>query len=128
MEKTKPAAPGRGHLAGKSELLQLNRTTKSEYCPKFSKCCAPICPIDTNWKLRTHLRDEPVCFYLREYVKVGLRLKLRGVLTTQTYHRLTSAYHGIVSSFYDIKKQLKRSAKTGSRLGSLPGNNTKAAA
>ena len=128
MGKTKPAALGKGHVAGCcSENVQNHYITKSEHCPKFIKCSAPICPLDPNWRARTHLRGEPVCFYLREYSKVGPRLKFEGGLTEQTHITLVRAYLGITAAFYDIKKQLKRSAKTGSRLSIRPGRNIKAA-
>lgn len=38
-------------------------------CPKWDSCSAPICPVDKDWKLRKHLKDDPACFYLREVVK-----------------------------------------------------------
>jgi len=50
-------------------------------CPKYEKCSANICPLDPNWKLRAHMNSEPVCFYLREYVKQGGIARLRGVHT-----------------------------------------------
>ena len=47
-------------------------------CPKYEKCSANICPLDRDWPLRTHLKGESICFYLREYVKQGAIARLRG--------------------------------------------------
>jgi hypothetical protein len=38
-------------------------------CSKYESCNCPVCPLDKNWKLRTHLRGEPSCHYLRLVVK-----------------------------------------------------------
>ncbi len=34
-------------------------------CPRFDTCSAPICPLDSGWRLRVMLKDEPVCRYIR---------------------------------------------------------------
>ena len=44
---------------------------KIEDCPRFDRCSAPICPLDTDWQLRTHLPGEPICAFLREAAKQG---------------------------------------------------------
>jgi hypothetical protein len=40
-------------------------------CPKFEACNAPICPLDPDWRKRTHLGGDALCFYAGEYVKEG---------------------------------------------------------
>jgi hypothetical protein len=45
------------------------QTLPMQSCSKYESCSAPICPLDTNWKLRKHIKDDPVCFYLREVAK-----------------------------------------------------------
>ncbi len=94
--------------------------TTPESCPKFSKCSANICPLDQDWKQRTHLQGERVCFYLIELVKPGGRAVLRGVLPRKLYETIAEAHPKIIDRYAPIKRQLKRSAKTGSRLSKPP--------
>ena len=87
-----------------------------ESCPKFEKCSANICPLDRDWKSRSHLRGEPICFYLREYVKQAGRYKLRGYIPREMINQIVEVLPEINTRHADIKNRLKRSAKTGSKL------------
>jgi hypothetical protein len=60
--------------------MQLLRNTAMEMtdCPRFERCSAPICPLDSDWQERTQLKGEPTCFYLLEYVKGGAEADFRG--------------------------------------------------
>jgi len=40
-------------------------------CPEYIRCSAPICPLDSDWMLRTYDRGEPTCLFLRETLKQG---------------------------------------------------------
>jgi len=40
-----------------------------EGCPKYESCASPLCPMDTDLVNRDYLDGEPVCFYVRRYVK-----------------------------------------------------------
>jgi len=86
-------------------------------CPKFEKCNAPVCPLHDGHT--THLKGEPVCFYLREYVKQGGKAKLRGVLPGEMVDRLGKVLPEVVARHSDINKQLKQSALTGSKMDAL---------
>lgn len=90
-------------------------------CPKWCGCSAPICPLDPEIDLRTHCKDEPVCFYLREYVKPGGKGRIDGGLTREHAEAIAEGYPLIIARWSDIRRQLERSAKTGSRLGKRPG-------
>lgn len=35
-------------------------------CPHYDSCSAPICPMDPQWRMRTMLKDEPVCTFIRQ--------------------------------------------------------------
>jgi len=85
-------------------------------CPKYSHCSANICPLDPEWHIRNHLKDERVCFYLREIIKADGRAILRGVLPKEHYERIAETLPIIISCYAPLKKQLARAAKTGSRL------------
>lgn len=43
--------------------------TSPETCSKYESCSANVCPLDREWHLRSHLRGEPSCHYLRIAVK-----------------------------------------------------------
>lgn len=47
-------------------------------CPKFSKCSAPIRPIDTLWELRTMRISKSVCFYLLEHAEADSKARFEG--------------------------------------------------
>jgi len=40
-----------------------------EVCPKYESCSSPLCPLDADLGGRNYLDGEPVCFYVRMYVK-----------------------------------------------------------
>ena len=91
-----------------------------EQCPRFHKCSAPICPLDTNWEQRIYLRGESVCFYLHEYVKNGGKARLGGHISEKHLEAIEKCYPKIINRFGDIKRRLKRSAKSGYRIGKQP--------
>jgi len=78
------------------------------HCPKFLKCSAPICPLDRDWKQRTHLKGERVCFYLRE---MTVRGNLGGRYPVLFGKVIEREYPKILSLISDIKKQCERSLK-----------------
>jgi hypothetical protein len=45
------------------------QTLPMQSCSKYEACSVNICPLDPDWKLRTHLQGEPSCHYLRLVVK-----------------------------------------------------------
>jgi hypothetical protein len=44
-------------------------TRTPQGCPRYSRCNANVCPLDANWRKRTHVRGDEVCFFLTESVK-----------------------------------------------------------
>ena len=85
-------------------------------CPKFDKCIAPICPLDDDWGLRSHLNGERVCYYLTEYSKEAVRPLLRRVLAGELYERIAEQHPRIIEAHALIKRRLLISSKKGSRL------------
>lgn len=79
-----------------------------EFCPKYDKCSANICPLDRDWQLRSHKRGERVCFFLR---KVATRGKLRGRYPIVFRKVVEREHPKILSLISDIKKQCERSAR-----------------
>ncbi len=90
-----------------------------ETCPKYDKCSANICPLDRDWKQRTHLKGEPVCFYLREYVKSGGKARLRGYIPREMVNRIAVALPEIKARYADIKRRLNRSAQNSPKIDAL---------
>lgn len=90
-------------------------------CPKFESCSANLCPLDSDWKLRTHMDVEPVCIYLRELAKVRSGSAdiavFKGVLAEEVQIRIREVYPDIYSGNSIIKRQLDRAGKTPSKLG-----------
>ncbi len=85
-------------------------------CPKFESCSAPICPLDDDWELRSHLNGERVCYYLTEYSKSAFRPLLRRVLAGELYERIAEQHPRIIEAHALIKRRLMISSKKGSRL------------
>lgn len=38
-------------------------------CPRFNNCNANLCPLDPDWKARSHLKNEAVCPCVRQRAK-----------------------------------------------------------
>ena len=79
-----------------------------EFCPKFIKCSANICPLDRDWKQRKHLKGERVCYFLRKYTVKG---NLEGRYPLVFKKVIAREHPKILSLISDIKKQCERSAK-----------------
>lgn len=85
-------------------------------CPRFSKCSAPICPIDSEWAKRTHLRGEPVCLYLREFVKVGGEARLGCHVSAELLQAVRNTINPIQERYGHIRRALERAKLDGSRM------------
>jgi len=94
-------------------------------CPKFDKCNAPVCPLSDI--ATAHLRGEPICFYLREYVKQGGKARLRGYVSGKMLDRLDVVLPEILARHGDIRRRLNISAQTGSKINALRGSRRAAA-
>ena len=105
----------------KEHLDNADNTITSQDCPKFSSCCAPICPLDHKSIGKTYINGERICFYLSEYSKPHSRIHseayIRGALGGKQYKAIASAYPVIVSLYSAIKYRLKISATKPSRIG-----------
>lgn len=84
-------------------------------CPRFEFCSAPICPLDTGWRLRTHFDGERVCSLMLEAVKDDAEANLRGVLPWEVHEAVVRATPDILARWNPIKKAARRASATGSR-------------
>ena len=82
------------------------------HCPRFDQCCAPICPIDTDWRERAHRKDESVCAYLRRYAKDPLWGQKQGVVPTELWLKVVAVYPQVIERYGPLKQVLKRSSSS----------------
>ncbi len=96
-----------------SQLSQL----VPDNCPRFDSCNANICPLDSGWPLRSHLRDEPACAYLRAAVKPGGQAHLLGVTSREIAILVLRELPKIIARYSHLRRSLKRAAKRPRKLG-----------
>lgn len=96
---------------------------KAEDCAKFERCNANVCPFDEQWRRRTHVDGEPVCFWLREWVKaggeqrVGERLGAEQVTAIREVAGVVCAEgHALPRGLGDVRRTLRRVAQSSSLL------------
>lgn len=93
--------------------------TNPSLCPKFESCCAPICPMDADWRKRSHRKGERVCLYLREASKNGGTLENHGYLPKVMRELITKVYPEIVSRHGAVRLALERAARQGSKVQTI---------
>lgn len=85
-------------------------------CPKYSKCSAPLCPLDPDWEKRVMQKDDRTCFYLNEASKPEAAKRFEGrkdeFIFQIAYRRmpLMKKRNSI------LKKRLEKASLTGSRI------------
>ena len=94
---------------------------KMEDCNKFDSCSAPICPLDEDYKIRTHLTGERVCLYLREYAKKDTLGDLKVSVPTEMFNRLAMVSKDILSrpagdKLGGVKLKLKAASEGKSKM------------
>ena len=89
-------------------------------CPKFSRCNAPICPLDGEWDRRKMLDDEPVCFYLLEHAKEGSKTRFEERGLGELYEVIDLVLPEQSSKWGRVRRTYERAKVTGSRLERLP--------
>ncbi len=87
-----------------------------EQCPRFNGCSANICPLDQDWRKRSHIQNERVCGLLTENVKPGGEARLKGVLPAELVEQVVGQRGSIAARWGAIKRRLNDAATTGSRL------------
>lgn len=108
-------------LHGQGSDAQTNaqaRIQNPNGCPRFEHCSAPICPLDPDWRKRSHLRRDPVCLYLREAVKPDAEANLAGHLPRATIESVLILAPTIAARHGDIRRRLAKAAQASSKLAS----------
>ncbi len=85
-------------------------------CPKYQRCNANICPLDTEWPKRKHLAGESVCFYLLEAQKIDAEAIFSTTQRGYLYTAMVEATQAIKCRYGHIKTRLERASKTASRI------------
>ena len=90
-------------------------------CPLAENCSAPVCLVDPKWRHRKHRRDEPVCYYAREWVKPESGFatggKLKGGMEGPLRVTMAELVPELRELFPSIDKELTRAARRPSRRG-----------
>lgn len=92
---------------------------KPQRCAKFKQCNAPICPLDESWRKHKHLDGERICFWLVEASKRGGRLPATPALAPLQAKAVSVAYAEINARYGPIRRRLRRTMLTPSRLHSV---------
>lgn len=93
----------------------------SQQCKHFNRCNAPICPFDEHYIECIYLKDEPICYYLKEGVKQNGIVKIRGAIGEHASNKVQDCIKLIQSphrppNFGKLNKKLRLSMTTKSRL------------
>lgn len=84
-------------------------------CPRFEACGANVCPLDSDWSKRVHLRREAVCALMLEGAKAGGPELLRSKVPAIAESVLTASPL-IAAKHPDIAARLTRAAGSRSRI------------
>jgi hypothetical protein len=85
-------------------------------CPKFPACRAPICPLDKDWRLRSHAKGEPICHWLLEAAKLGAEARFRGAGRGDLFDSVSSVALSISARHAPIRRAFERAALSTSRM------------
>ncbi len=87
-------------------------------CPRFAACSAPLCPLDPDRPVRSHLRGEPVCAYLRELVKADGPARVRQVMPEDLFELIAAVAAELTVPGSPIYWPLRAAALKKSQLAS----------
>lgn len=87
---------------------------KAEDCPKWNTCSAACCPLEDRGGV--HIKDDPVCFYLREFYKENAKANFANAGVGQIYEELETIAPEVIAGSKLIRKEIQKSSKTNSRL------------
>jgi hypothetical protein len=96
-------------------------------CPRFDRCNAAICPLDTGWRNRLHARGDSVCLYALESMKPTAAEALPGpqgeeiraacaVFLADLEKLHVESPMGMPRGLGGLRSSLRSAAETGSRV------------
>jgi hypothetical protein len=84
-------------------------------CPRYEACSAPLCPLNRDRSVRSHLRGEPVCGFLRELVKAGGPARVKTAVPEDLFELIGAAAVELTAPRSPIYWQLRVAAGKKSR-------------
>ncbi len=88
-------------------------------CPKWARCNAPVCPLDSGWRKITLNREDSTCFYLSESVKHDAEAIFRERGLGDLFEVMSRLTPTIRARHRRIDAALMRASKSGSRMTKL---------
>ena len=96
-------------------------------CPRFDRCNAALCPLDTGWRNRMHARGDSVCLYAQEAMKPTAAEVLPGpqgeeiraacaVFLAELEKIHAESPMGMPRGLGTVRDRLRGSVETGSRI------------
>jgi hypothetical protein len=86
---------------------------RAKDCPKWHSCSAGFCPLD---RAGVHIKDDPVCLYLREFYKENAKANFANAGVSQIYEKLETIAPEVIAESRLLRKEIQKSSKTNSRL------------
>ncbi|MCC2680847.1 MAG: hypothetical protein K0S36_411 [Nitrosospira multiformis] len=86
---------------------------RAKDCPKWHSCSAGFCPLD---RAGVHIKDDPVCLYLREFYKENAKTNFINAGVGHIYAELETIAPQVITGSKLIRKEIQKSSKTNSRL------------
>jgi len=85
-------------------------------CPKYSKCSAPLCPLDPDWEKRVMHKDERSCFYLNEASKPDAAQRFEGRKDEFVFQIAYRRMPLMKKHSSTLKRRLEKASLKGSRI------------
>ncbi len=99
-----------------SEPIQAHPPRPMRECPRYNVCSVPICPLDPDWEVRTHVAGEPVCIWLTEAQKPNAEANFEKAETADLLPWCRQLAEPISKRFGPIRRVIQNAATSGSRL------------
>jgi hypothetical protein len=85
-------------------------------CPKWTRCSAPICPLDPLASERKMLPGEAVCPYISEAVKDESSFTFEAAGLSWLHKAITPVLPELERKHGSLRYRLKRAKSTGSKM------------
>ena len=86
-------------------------------CEKYPSCNANICPLDPDWRKRTYIKGEAICYYMLEAQKPDVCKHFQGTIELQTLQSIDEHAEVLKGAYSPIRKRLDIAKATRFRRG-----------
>jgi len=94
-------------------------STSPEQCHEYSRCSAPVCPLDGQWREHVHIEGEAVCKLALQMLKEPGGNTLLAHLPPDMTETLRQEVPAMLAAYGDIRRKVERAAKQGRRAANL---------